>query len=308
MQGALQLWQEESTEPNAPETREYTESHCWQYDIRLRNRVDDLLDAGMTEEYAATLRVSDFEFRQVTSTEDKQDLTRFIHRHEWLGNLSQYTTHWYGAYHGKILAGALLFNMPNAFSKLLGEDTPNLERLISRGACVSWSPKNLASAFIMSSIKDMAQTTQYRLFTAYSDPMAKELGTIYQACNFYYLGQTSGAATRHINPYTGKYVSDRFFRSRSAYKRYAKELGIRWRPDWCHATGMAWDNIPDDIEQQLRDQSKVKHAESESIPVPPKHKYAMLCGANKKETAQLRARFSEINKTYEYPKDRGGVA
>jgi hypothetical protein len=71
---------------------------------------------------------------------------------------------------------------------------------------------------------------------------------------------------------------------------------------------MAWDNIPDDIEQQLREQSKVKHAESESIPVPPKHKYAMLCGANKKETAQLRARFSEINKTYEYPKDRGGVA
>ena len=197
---------------------------------------------------------------------------------------------------------------PRAYHAALTQHSRGLPSRARRGACVSWSPKNLASAFIMSSIKDMAQTTQYRLFTAYSDPMAKELGTIYQACNFYYLGQTSGAATRNINPYTGKYVSDRFFRSRSAYKRYAKELGIRWRPDWCHATGMAWDNIPDDIEQQLREQSKVKHAESESIAVPPKHKYAMLCGANKKETAQLRARFSEINKTYEYPKDRGGVA
>ena len=79
--------------------------------------------------------------------------------------------------------------MPNAFSKLLGKNTNDLERLISRGACISWSPKNLGSAFLMWCLRWMVKNTDYRIFTAYSDPTARELGTIYQACNFYYLGQ-----------------------------------------------------------------------------------------------------------------------
>ena len=45
----------------------------------------------------------------------------------------------------------------------------------------------------MFSIKWMAKNTPFRAFTAYSDPEAKELGTIYQACNFYYIGQSSGS-------------------------------------------------------------------------------------------------------------------
>lgn len=43
----------------------------------------------------------------------------------------------------------------------------------------------------------MVKNTQYRLFTAYSDTEAKELGTIYQACNFYYLGKKSGAGYQY---------------------------------------------------------------------------------------------------------------
>ena len=35
----------------------------------------------------------------------------------------------------------------------------------------------------------MVNNTQYRLFTAYSDPQALELGQIYTALNFYCLGQ-----------------------------------------------------------------------------------------------------------------------
>ncbi len=83
-------------------------------------------------------------------------------------------------------------NVPNAFSKLLGENTPNLERLISRGACISWSPKEIvASSLIMWLINWMGKNTTYRLFIAYSDPTALELGTVYQACNFYYLGKSA---------------------------------------------------------------------------------------------------------------------
>lgn len=284
---------------------EYDKDQCWQYDIRVKNLEEDLAECGFTKEYVETLRVLDFSFVNVTDKHEQQKLKHFIERHEWLGNLSQYTTHWFACYHKGIIAGVILFNMPNAFSKTLGENTKELERLISRGACISWSPKNLASSFLMWCIKWMVYNTQYRLFTAYSDPTAKELGTIYQACNFYYMGQTAGTTTRYINPYTGKVVSDRYFRQKTAYRKFAKELGIEWQKEWSHNTGMNWDKIPTEIEKKLRDYSKYKQTMSEKISMPSKHKYAYVLGKDKKETKQLRKLYEERNKTYPYPKERG---
>lgn len=243
---------------NLERLENYNKDHCWQYDIRLNNYKEDLISCGLTEDEVKGLRVNDFEFKIVEDKNERKQLSEFIKRHEWLGNLSQYTTHWFACYYKHRIAGVILFNMPNAFSKILGDNTKELERLISRGACISWSPKNLASSFLMWCINYMVNNTQYRLFTAYSDPTAKELGTIYQACNFYYMGQKSGTTTRYINPYTGKMVSDRFFRVRSAYKKYAKELGIEWGKNWNNDQKMLWENIPDDIEKQLRDFSKYK--------------------------------------------------
>jgi len=200
-----------------------------------------------------------------------------------------------------------LMNLPNAFSKLLGEDTKKIERLISRGACVSWSPKNLASSFLMWCCQWMVKNSPYRLFTAYSDPTAKELGTIYQACNFYYLGNESGTTTRYINPYTGKVLSDRFFRVRSAYKKYAKELGIEWEKNWNNDQRMLWENVPDHVEKQLREHSKKKQQGATKITMPSKHKYAFVLGATKAETKKLRREFETRNADIikPYPKVRG---
>ena len=283
----------------------YSKDQCWQYDIRVKNLDEDLKEVGFTKEYVDTLRVSDFKFVNVEDVKGRQELKKFIERHEWLGNLSQYTTHWFGCYHKESIAGVILFNMPNAFSKTIGENTKDLERLISRGACISWSPKNLASSFLMWCIKYMVENTQYRLFTAYSDPTAKELGTIYQACNFYYMGQKHGTTTRYINPYTGKIVSDRYFRQKTAYRKFAKELNIEWQKDWNHNTGMNWHNVPDEIEKKLRDYSKHKQSVSEKITMPSKHKYAYLLGKDKKETKRLRKLYESRNKIYPYPKERG---
>jgi hypothetical protein len=285
--------------------KKYNKNHCWQYDIRLRNREEDLKEFNLNEEYVNKLKVSDFDFKVIIDKEERKELSNFIKRHEWLGNLSQYTTHWFATYHKDILAGVILMNMPNAFSKLLGENTKELERLISRGACISWSPKNLASSFLMWCIKWMVNNTQYRMFSAYSDPTAKELGTIYQACNFYYLGRNSGTTTRYINPYTGKVVSDRFFRVRSAYKKYAQELGIQWQKNWNNDRKMLWDNIPDDIEKQLREFGKQKQKNSKKIIMPTKHKYIYILGENKKETKELKSIFEKRNKIKPYPKKRG---
>lgn len=282
----------------------YNKKHCWQYDVRLKNLEEDIINSGFSKEYIDSLSVKDFEYKIVLDKNERTKLKEFIERHEFLGNLSQFTTHWFGAYHKDILSGVILLNMPNAFSKLLGDDTPKIERLISRGACISWSPKNLASSFLMWVINWMVKNTDYRLFTAYADPTAKELGTIYQACNFYYLGQKSGTTTRYINPYTDKIVSDRFFRTRSAYKKYAKELGIQWRENWNNDQKILWENIPDEIEKQLRNYSKIKQSESTKVEMPSKHKYAYVKGATKQETKRLRTLFEQLNKTYPYPDNR----
>ena len=108
----------------------YDKDQCWQYDIRVKNLEEDLTECGFTKEYVETLRVPDFSFVNVTDKKEQQRLKQFIERHEWLGNLSQYTTHWFACYHKDIIAGVILFNMPNAFSKTLGENTKELERLI----------------------------------------------------------------------------------------------------------------------------------------------------------------------------------
>lgn len=280
---------------------------CWQYDLRVNNLTEDIKESGFSPEYLNSLTCEDFTLKNVSDKIEQQNLIQFIKRHEWLGTLSQYTTHWFAAYHKDVLAGVVLLNMPNSFSKMLGEDTRKLERLISRGACISWSPKNLASKLIMFSIDWTVKNTDYRLFTAYSDPNAKELGTIYQACNFYYLGQNHGTTTRYINPYTGKIVSDRFFRVRSAYKQYAKELGIVWQKNWTNErnTGMDWSNVPDDVETKLRQMSKDKQLSSTKVEFPSKHKYCYVLGRDKKETKNLRKFFLERNKTFPYPKERG---
>ena len=294
----------------------YDKDHCWQYDIRLNNYEDDLKMFGLTEEFVNTLTPSDFYFEVIDSNNKrkKEELGNFIKRHEWLGNLSQFTTHWFAAYVDipdgwggveKVLSGVILMNQPNMFSKMLGEDTKYLERLVSRGACISWSPKNLASKFLMWCINWMVKNTQYRLFTAYSDTTAKEMGTIYQACNWYYLGQTFGADKRYINPYNGKLISDRAFRQKTFYKKYAEELGIEWQNNWIEDNKINWKNIPDDIEEQLRSMSKKKQNNSKVIELPKKHKYAYVKGANKTETKQLRKKFLEKHTILPYPKERG---
>jgi hypothetical protein len=193
--------------------------------------------------------------------------------------------------------------MPNSFSKLLGEDTKKIERLISRGACISWSPKGLASWLIMKSIRWMVDNTQYRVFTCYSDPEAGEVGTIYQACNFYYLGKSSGTSYMYADPNTpNKWFSDRSFRSRSAYKRYAKYLGIKWDSSWQNRDRILWENMPKDIEISLRQQEKVYRQSCLKKKQPAKGKYVYILGKDKRETKNLRSIFVGLNDIKEYEK------
>jgi len=279
----------------------YKSETCWQYDIRVKNREEDLVLANIAQQDAAQLRICDFDF----SFEEKDlifnEVKTFIERHEWLGRLGLYPTHFFTARYKGMLAGVIIMDMPNAFSKMLGENTKKLERLISRGACVSWSPKNLASSLIGFSIKWMVKNTPYRLFTAYSDSEAGEIGTIYQACNFYYLGAKFGTKVQFQNE-NGRWVSDRYFRSRSVYKRMAVNLGIQWVDGWQVRDRVFFDKMPEEIAKAIKQASKDYMESCVKRTLPQKGKYAYVQGKTKKETKYLREVFKDKNKVVVYPK------
>ena len=120
------------------------------------------------------------------------------------------------------------------------------------------------------------------------------------------MGQGSGTNVRCVNPYNPNVIiTDRAFRARSFFKRYAKDLGIEWDKSWNNDQKILWENMPDGIEQKLRDYSKEIYRKAEKISFPSKHKYAFVLGRNKKETKALRKKFLELNKVYPYPKERG---
>lgn len=283
----------------------FNKNYCYQYQRKLDTYEEDKLILNWDDNDIKNIKLEDFTFRYIDSNEDKRRATEFIKRYEWLGTVGSFPTHWFIAEYNGIIGCTVIMGMPNSFSKLLGDETKEIERLISRGASASWTPKNLSSKFLMWCIKWMVNNTQYRLFTCYSDPQAKEKGSIYQALNFYYLGQKSGTVVRCINPYNDKkIISDRAFRARSMYKRYAQDLNIEWQKNWNNSQSILWENIPDDIEKQLREYSKLMFRNAKKISFPSKHKYAFVLGKNKKETNLLRKKFLEKNRIYEYPKER----
>jgi hypothetical protein len=289
--------------------KNFNNETCWQYDIRVKNRDSDLLEYNLTIEDVADLKISDFTFHFIPKTDKETavEIKKFIEKHEWLGKVSLYPTHYFIAKYKNIMAGVVIMDMPNAFSKLLGDKTRKIERLISRGACISWSPKNLASALISFSMKWMVKNTNYRVFTAYSDPEAKELGTIYQACNFNYLGQNSGGSKQYKIE-SGKWVSDRYFRSRSVYKKIAILNGINWNDEWVNGDNVLWDKIEPETAKLIKGFSKNYQNSCEVRNVPKKHKYVYILGVNKKETKELRQEFETLNpklKNLKYPKERG---
>ena len=301
--------------------KDYDKDHCWQYEIRQQNLTKDLKRACLTIEQHKVLRINDFEFSYVDKTDKDQcgEIKQFIERHEWLGKLPIWLTHRFTARLKKngALAGVIVMATPNAFSNVLGKENKDKEKLISRGACISWSPKNLASWLLMQSIKWMVKNTEFRAFSAYSDPEAKELGTIYQACNFIYLGQKFGAGSQFLdpdNPQRGWFGSSGFA-DRSQIVRYAKKLEIEWQPEWYKMMGknknykkVNWKTIPEDISKQLKQERKAHQERCSKRKSPTKHKYLYILGRTKKETKELKKLLDTYNPgvlVLEYPQNRG---
>ncbi len=126
---------------------------------------------------------------------DLSSASKMIIEYEWLGCMPAVNFYAYGIYFDNICGGVVVFGQE--YTENLGvwdkyDYTGNI-LLLSRGVCLHWTPKNTNSKLIMGAIKLLPK--KYKIITATTDPLAGEIGTIYQSCNFDYVG-----SMRESNP------------------------------------------------------------------------------------------------------------
>ncbi|NPV12800.1 MAG: hypothetical protein HPY57_13525 [Ignavibacteria bacterium] len=284
----------------------YNKNHCWQYDLRLNTLNDDIEYLKTKNIDINDININDFELKYVDNNDKVtlKEITKFIKKYEWLGKMPNRPTHRFIATYKGIIGGVIIMSIPNSFSKFLGDDTKDIEKLISRGACASWTPKNLASKLLMWSIRWMVKNTNFRIFEAYSDTEAKEIGTIYQACNFYYLGQKFGSDKLYFNlnnPDIG-WVNNRNYTKIKYMQKIAKLNNIEWKENWGKKYKILWENMPQEVSTFLKEYSKRELNNCLVRKTSKKHKYVYILGKNKTETKKLRKLFLEKNKIYDYIK------
>jgi hypothetical protein len=131
-----------------------------------------------------------------------------ILEYEWLGTMPQAVQRCFGLYWDGNIAGALVFaekpgsNLVSDKSSIVPSDCLYL----ARGACVHWAHPHSASWFISNVARSFLGDCT---ILAYSDPSAGEIGTIYQALNWVYLGPSKGGPTAFL--VDGKLITSRSF-------------------------------------------------------------------------------------------------
>lgn len=127
---------------------------------------------------------------------------KLILEYEYLGTMSTGYIQAFGIFYNNILSGAIVFCLPpskGVTESVLGKKYQENVCVLARGACTYWAHPHSASKLISFGTDWMSKNTKYFAFIAYADPEAGEIGTVYQACNWIYTGQTEAKTEYFIN-------------------------------------------------------------------------------------------------------------
>lgn len=186
----------------------YVPNKCHQRMIR-----EDMSDKEPRE---APKSLSGFYVKEISKEEAKP----IILKYEWLGTMPKITRFCYGLFSpDDELHGVACFGMG------MGTNAGNISDAdiakpicLERGACVHYSHPHAPSFLVAKSCRKAYEEKGYNVFYAYSDSEAGEIGTIYQACNWIYIGVSPGRQSKYRykyrNVFTGEVLSSRTMRSR----------------------------------------------------------------------------------------------
>ncbi len=167
-----------------------TTGTCWQYLIKTRIKHQK---SEVVPEYDATdIKVSTLTWKEARD---------FIVTYEWVGNMGT-SKYCFGLFISGHLASVVCYGpliATSHYSNILGKEYSKSIMQLCRGASTFWAPKWASSKLISQSLKLLRETIKVITVIAYADPEAGEIGTIYQACNAYYFGETSpGRGRKYI--------------------------------------------------------------------------------------------------------------
>ena len=165
--------------------------NCYQYRIRERKRIEEV---GTLSFNPSDCDLKSCDVRLI----DKQSAKKLIEGYEWLSYMPSYTKYHFGVYF-KIdgiehLGGVVVFQKDYVENTGVWDTYGYSGKLLllSRGVCLWWTPKNTATFLIAKALSWIEHNTDTKVITATVDSLAGEIGTIYQAANWVYVGVMRG--------------------------------------------------------------------------------------------------------------------
>lgn len=149
--------------------------------------------------------------RAVVKEVTRNFATQVILKYEWLGTMANTTFHT-GIFFGAYCAGVCCVGLNGS-----GQPSPVMHKrygverreiaVLARGACVHWAPKGSNSKLVSWTARLLGRIG-VKVVLAFSDSDAGEVGTIYQACNWTYIGKGGKGKRGAVSP-LGRILSDR---------------------------------------------------------------------------------------------------
>lgn len=201
-----------------------------------------------------------------------------IYKYEWLGTMSTTSLH-YGIFWENFCAGVACIGLGATMAGAYHHHQFGIERTdlitLARGACVHWAPPGTNSRLVSVVCRLLAAEKRWKLLWATSDSDAGEVGTIYQACNWTYIGTSQKNRENEVIAPNGRILNVRVITT------YARARGISFS----------------ECRKMMLDSGWTFQASN------PKHRYIWILDRN---DAALAKRIEEMRRPY--PKRAGSIA
>jgi hypothetical protein len=155
-----------------------------------------------------------------------QQAAELVTKYEYLGTMATATKASYGLFLDRELLGVACFAAGTGSPEFLRlTDCPASPILLARGVCLPHAPEHSASYLVRSACRLAHEQFSWDVFFAYSDPAAGEVGTIYQALGWRFIGwPKQGIKKSFVSPNGDIVISSYNFNKRSE----GKFLALGW--------------------------------------------------------------------------------